>query len=155
MGLATIITLIILGILLILLELFVVPGITVAGVGGLVLLIVGMYFTYSTYGLTIGSVILVSLVVFISLVFFIAKKTGLWKSIALDTEIKSKSKSDISTNLQVGSIGKTVSRLAPMGKVMIDRQLYEASSNGNFIDENVEIEIIKIKNNKIIVKQKL
>lgn len=155
MGLATIITLIILGILLILLEFFVVPGITVAGIGGLALLITSIYFTYSSYGLAMGNSILASIGATIILVFFMAYKTGAWQKITLKTEVKSKSKKDINLDVKIGAQGKTVSRLAPMGTVMIDKKLYEAASNGIFIDENVEIVISKIKNNKIIVKQKL
>ncbi len=155
MELATIIVLIILGILLILLEFFVVPGVTVAGIGGFVLLIISIYFSYENYGYFTGNIILLSIFLSILILFYIAHKTGVWKSITLNTEIKGKSKSEVSTSIKIGDTGKTISRLAPMGSIMIDKKIYEAASNGMFIDENVEIEIIRIKNNKIIVKQKI
>jgi len=154
MGLAGIITIIVLGILLILLEFFVVPGVTVAGVGGLILLILGIYFSYSNYGVTTGNTILLATFGAIGLIFYVAYRTGAWKKITLSTEVKSKSKPDVKLNVKIGDIGKTISRLAPMGTVMINNDLFEASSKGVFIDEDTEIEIIRIKNNKIIVKPK-
>ncbi len=154
MGLTVIIVLVILGILLILLEFFVVPGVTVAGVGGLILLIASVYFSYDSYGYAMGNIILLSVLSAILLLFFVAKKMGIWKTLTLNTEVKSVSKSNVNENIKEGDEGRTISRLAPMGTIMINKQLYEASTNGGFIDENKEIEIIKIKNNKIIVKQK-
>ncbi len=153
MGLTTIVVLIVLGILLILLEFFVVPGVTVAGVGGLILLILSIYFSYDTFGYTMGNIVLLSVFLSIALLFFIAHKTGAWKAITLNTEVKGKSKSKVGENIKVGDLGKTVSRLAPMGTIMVNKELCEAATNGTFLDENVEIEIVKIKGNKIIVKQ--
>ncbi len=154
MGIAGIIILIILGILLIFLEFFVVPGVTVAGIGGLILLILGIYFSYSNYGVSTGNTLLLATFGIVGLVFYIAYRTGAWEKITLSTQVKSKSKQDVSLNVKIGDIGKTISRLAPMGTVMINNNLFEASSKGLFIDENTEIEIIRIKNNKIIVKPK-
>ncbi len=155
MGLPVIITLIVLGILLILLELFVVPGITVAGVGGIVLLLVSIYFSYDNYGYVMGNIILLSSFAAIALLFFIAYKTGVWKTMTLNTEVTGNSKVNVTPDIKVGDIGKSISRLAPMGTIMVNKKLYEASTTGIFIDENVEVEIINIKKNKIIVKQKL
>ena len=154
MGLVGIITLIVLGILLIFLEFFVVPGVTVAGVGGLILLVLGIYFSYSNYGVSTGNTILLTTFGLVGLVFYVAYRTGVWKKITLSTEVKSTSKSDVSINVKIGDTGKTISRLAPMGTIIINNELFEASSKGVFIDENTEIEIIRVKNNKIIVKPK-
>jgi membrane-bound ClpP family serine protease len=154
MGLAGIITLIVLGILLIFLEFFVVPGVTVAGIGGLILLVLGIYFSYSNYGVATGNTILLSTFGLVGVTFYVAYKTGAWKKIMLNTEVKSTLKKDIALNIKVGDTGKTISRLTPMGNIMVNNKLYEASSKGIFIDENTEIEIIRIINNKIVVKPK-
>ncbi len=154
MGLTTIIVLIVLGILLILLEFFVVPGVTVAGIGGLILLVISIYLSYANYGYVMGNIILLSILASIAILFIIAHKRGVWKKITLNTEVTGVSKAQVDTSLQVGDIGKTISRLAPMGTIIVNKKMYEASTTGIFIDENIEIEIIKIKSNKIIVKQK-
>jgi membrane-bound ClpP family serine protease len=79
MGLAGIITLIVLGIILIFLEFFVVPGITVAGIGGLILLVLGIYFSYSSYGVATGNALLLTTFGALGLIFYVAYKTGAWK----------------------------------------------------------------------------
>ena len=52
----------------------------------------------------------------------------------------------------VGNTGKSIGRLAPMGKVKINGETVEAQSTGVFIDHNTEIRVLKIESNKIIVE---
>lgn len=152
MGIAGIITLIVLGILLLLLEFFVIPGVTIAGIGGVILLVLGIYFSYSNYGTSTGNYVLLGTFGSIGLIFYVAFRSGALKRITLQSEVQGKSKTDVHSKVKVGDTGTTVSRLAPMGTITINDQLFEASSKGIFIDENTDIEIIKIINNKIIVK---
>jgi membrane-bound ClpP family serine protease len=154
MGLAGIITLLLLGIILILLEIFVVPGITVAGIGGIVLLVTGIYFSYANYGVPTGHYILLGTFALVGGIFYVSHKTGALKSMTLTAEVKSKVKDEVKMNVKSGDTGKTISRMAPMGTVQIGNELYEASSKGVFIDENTEIEVINIVDNKIFVKPK-
>ncbi len=154
MTLAGIIALIVLGILLILLEFFVVPGITVAGVGGLLLLISGVALAYSKYGTPGGHYILTVTVLALIFILSISFKSKTWKRISLNTAIDSKAKEDFSLKIKVGDLGTTVSRLAPSGTVLINDQLVETESRSGFVDENEQVEVIKVKLNKIIVKLK-
>ncbi len=154
MTLAGIIALIALGILLILLEFFVVPGITVAGIGGLILLISGIALSYSKYGAPEGHYLLVATVLTLVFILYISFKSKTWKKISLNTAIDSKAKEDLSLIVNVTDEGTTVSRLAPTGTILINDQLIEAESRSGFVDENEKIEVIKIKGNKIIVKLK-
>ncbi len=154
MTLAGIIALIVLGIVLILLEFFVVPGITVAGIGGLLLLVSGVALAYSKYGTPGGHYLLAATVLALIFVLSISFKSKTWKKISLNVAIDSKAKEDFSLKIKVGDIGTTVSRLAPSGTVLINDQLVETESRSGFVDENVKVEVIKVKLNKIIVKLK-
>jgi membrane-bound ClpP family serine protease len=154
MGLAGIITLLLLGIILILLEIFVVPGITIAGIGGLILLILGIYFSYSKYGVPMGHYILLGTFSLVAIIFFISYKSGAIKTMTLDTQNMAQLRTEVKQNIKIGDIGKTISRLAPMGTIMLNNELYEASSKGSFINENTEIEVVNIIDNKIIVEPK-
>ncbi len=154
MALSAIIALIILGIVLILLEFFVVPGITIAGVGGLLMLIGGIFMAYSKYGAPGGHYVLAGTVFSLILVLYVAFKSKTWKKIALNTEIDSQVKEDLSLKINVGDKGKSISRLAPRGTVLLNGLFVEAESINGLVDENQEIEVVKIKGNKIIVKLK-
>jgi len=54
--------------------------------------------------------------------------------------------------IKPGDVGKSVSRLVPMGKALINNEYYEVSSSGEFIDPGTEITIVSIEKNKIFVK---
>lgn len=57
-------------------------------------------------------------------------------------------------NIKVGDTGVTITRLAPIGKIKINDIVVEGKSTGQLIDQQTEIEVIKILKNQIIVKSK-
>ena len=85
-----IILLLILGVVLILLEFFVLPGITVAGIVGAVMMLGGIYLSYHHYGSMIGHLTVIGSVIFSLLALWLALKSGTWNRIMLKTEIDSK-----------------------------------------------------------------
>ena len=148
-----VILLIIFGILLLLLEFFVVPGVTIAGIGGIILMTGGIFLSYHTFGTRIGTLTLLYTVILLTVVLVLAFKSGTWKKIMLESKIDShisETKSGIIA--KVGDTGKTVSRLAPIGRVLINDEFYEAKSLNLFVDQDVDVEVIKIENKKLIVK---
>ena len=147
-----IIGLIVLGFLLLFLELFVVPGITIAGIGGGLLLIGGIVLSFNEYGNLVG---LITLAVTFGLMLFglfYAFKSKTWRGITLNKAIDSKVNTLELEEVMAGDKGKAISRLAPMGKILINDQYYEAKTLNDFIDQEAEVEVIKVKNGKIIVK---
>jgi len=147
-------TFIVIGLLFLVLEILVIPGVGIAGVIGFILIAVGVWQAYAGHGMVAGHLTLGGTVVLsvLTLVFSIRSKT--WKRIALSTSIDSKVNVIDKDKIRPGDIGRTVSRLAPMGKAMINGELYEVSTNGDFIDQQTEIEVVNIEYNKIIVKRK-
>ena len=55
--------------------------------------------------------------------------------------------------IKQGDLGKSISRLVPAGKALFGDEYYEVHTYGTFIDQNTKIEVVKIENNKIFVKQ--
>lgn len=147
-----IITLIVIGLLFIVLEVLALPG-GVAGIVGGALVVVGIVLTYQNYDAIYGHLVLAGTLVFsiIMVVVFIRSKT--WKRFTLSDELKGGVNMDDKNTVFVGDKGKTISRLAPMGKVEINDRFYEVYTHGEFIDQNVQIEVSKIKENRIYVKQ--
>jgi membrane-bound ClpP family serine protease len=70
----------------------------------------------------------------------------------LHSEIDGKVENFNPLNLKVGDTGKTIGRLAPMGKIRVNGEVVEAQSTGSFIDHQVPVKIIGIKSNQIIVE---
>jgi len=50
--------------------------------------------------------------------------------------------------------GKTITRLAPIGTVVVEDNRYEGHSIGPYINQNTEIEVVKVAASYLIVKPK-
>ncbi|MFV0398296.1 MAG: NfeD family protein [Bacteroidales bacterium] len=142
-SLAIIIVAAMLAISLIILEVFFIPGITIAGIAGGLLLVGEVVYGYFIFGTPVGHYILLGNLFFVALGFYLFTRANFLKKLALQTNIDSKIE-DNTTDLQVGQIGTTLSRLNPIGKVDINGNYIEAKSPEGFIDENVEVVITKI-----------
>lgn len=147
-----IILLIVFGVVLLLLEFFVLPGITVAGIGGVVMMLGGIYLSYHHYGSTTGHLTVIGALVFNLLALWLALKSGTWNRIMLKTEIDSKVEKLEDDLVHIGDKGICLSRLAPMGQVKINNHIIEAKSTGSYIDEKTPVEVIKIVDKIIVVK---
>ena len=147
-----IILLLVLGVVLILLEFFVLPGITVAGIAGVVMMLGGIYLSYQHYGSAIGHLTVFGSVVFSLFALWLALKSGTWNRIMLKTEIDSKVEKLEENRVAIGDEGICLSRLAPMGQVRIKNYIIEAKSTGVYIDEKTPVEVIKIVDKVIVVK---
>ena len=154
MTLIAIILLVLLGIVLILLEILVVPGITIVGIGGLVVFGIAIWLAFSNLSEMAGYVTLAISVSALVVILVFALRADTWTRISLKTKISSKVEKSDNDKVKIGDNGVTISRLAPMGKVLINGEFFEAESKNLFIDPNIEIKVIKIMNNKLIVKLK-
>lgn len=154
MAITVTVLLILTGIFLLLLEILVLPGISIAGIGGALFLIAGVIYSYSTFGSTGGHITLATTSIIVILGVVMAFRSKTWKKAMLDTEISGKVDVLKDIDIAIGDTGITVSRLAPMGKVKVNNKYIEAKSLQGFIDEKTEIEIVKIQSSNIIVKTK-
>lgn len=147
--------LILIGILLIVIEFLIAPGITVAGIGGLLLMAWGIYMSYDVFGTPAGHYVLIATVIVTIVVLYYSLRAKTWKKLMLNTKIDS----DVSTEnyqekIKPGDTGKAITRLNPIGKVMVNDIILEGKSIIGFIDENSEIEVVKVFKNNIEVKLK-
>lgn len=149
-----IIILIALGLLFLLLEILVIPGTTLAAIVGFGLLFVGLWQAYASKGIIAGHITLVSTVVVTIIALYYSLKTGTWKRMALKTNSDGKMNQLDGTYIKPGDIGISVSRLAPSGKALIKNDIVEVHTYGEFIDQEKEITVVSVKDNKIIVTLK-
>ncbi|NQU87569.1 MAG: NfeD family protein [Mariniphaga sp.] len=154
MSIFVIILLIFLGLLLLMIEFAVIPGITIAGIGGFLLLGASVYIAFVEYGSLAGFITLAVVLIAAPLMIYYFFKSRAGKKMTLETKITGKVETFVHEKINIGDIGKTIGRLAPMGKVKINGETIEAKSNGSFIDHNTEIEVLKILANSIIVEPK-
>ena len=146
--------LLIVGVILFLVEIFLVPGISAAGVAGLVATISAVVYAYVNMGLWAGHFTLIAAVLLIVLALFVTFRTDAIDRMSLKSEIDSKVDVMQGLDISPGDEGITISRLAPMGKVEVNGNIMEAKSEDGFIEEEQPVEVVKILLNNIIVKLK-
>ena len=71
---------------------------------------------------------------------------------ALETNVEGKGVEQLEKLVFVGDRGKTISRLNPVGKALFGEKIFEVSTTGEFVDEDVNIEVVKLDQNRIKVK---
>jgi len=154
MSLTLIFLLILLGLILILLELLVIPGTTIVGIAGGVLIFIFIWQAYSIYGSGKGHIIVLGTIVLTGISLFITFKSGTWKRMTLSTNVDGRVNIIEENKLHVGDLGKAISRISPAGTALFDNELYEVHTNGDFIDQETDLIISKLEDNKIYVKPK-
>jgi membrane-bound ClpP family serine protease len=154
MNVVIIVVLCLIGILLILTEIFLIPGLTITALAGAVFSIAGIYYAFRSYGAWGGSITLISTLAIIGVAFVYLVKSKALDTISLKTDIDSTVASNDSLSVSVGDEGVCISRLNPMGKVRVNNVTMEAKTLGEFVDENTEIVVLKVSPTQLIVKTK-
>lgn len=151
MDILTVVLLLVAGLGLILLEFFLLPGISIAGICGILALIGADYLAYVNISATAGHIVLFVSLGIIALGIYLFLKARTLDKMALTTDIEGRVEL-ITDKVQIGDKGKTTSRLAPMGRVFINNITVEAKSAVGFIEENIKVEVIEINGNIVTVK---
>lgn len=161
--------LIIVGVLLILLEVFVIPGFGITGIFGIVLLITGLILSMipndifsfdavSNHQFYVAlSTVLLSLIGSVALIVYLSNKIGtegIFKNIALNKSIDDDyvGVSQEETIL-VGLTGVTETVLGPSGKVNIDGEIYPAISESGYLDAGVNVVVRKYSTGQLYVRK--
>lgn len=153
MTLAIVVAIILIGLLLIFLEIFIIPGTTLFGVVGGVALFIGVVMVYSYYGSKWGNLTFLGSVVAVGISVVLGFKVIQSNKLAMKAEIDGRvNEFENIENLQIGTRGVTLTELRPIGKAIFAHQKLEVSSTGDYIHRETEIEIIQISGNKIIVQ---
>lgn len=159
------------GVGLIILELFAFPGFGVAGISGIVLVIVGL--TLSLLGnvnfnfepvknqdvgvalLTVTAGLLLSVGVIIYLSSKIGTK-GMFRKVALNTTLDNET-GYIGVPMQgkelVGETGVAATVLRPSGKVEVAGKMYDAVSEQSFIEKGTKVRIVRYETGQIYVEE--
>jgi len=153
MEIAIVIVLLLVAVSLFLLEMFLIPGLSIAGIGGLLFLAGGVYYAYAFIGPEAGHLTLFGAFVMMTIAIVIFIRSKALEKMSLKTEIDGKNDPMKGMELQVGDIGITSSRLAPMGKIRVNGHVVEARAIDDFIDQDVSVVIIKVQSTNVLVER--
>ena len=140
--------------LLFLVELFIIPGISIAGLlaGGCI--IFANYYAFAYLGSTDGFITLgISAITCMgSLYLFMRSKT--LDKVALKMNITSKVDRTAEAKIKVGDTGVAITRLALIGNADIEGHIVELKSVDGFLNEKTPITVSRIADGIIMVEKK-
>ncbi|SDU49450.1 NfeD family protein [Desulfobacula phenolica] len=166
--------LLLIGVLLLGVEVFVLPGFGIAGISGLAVIAVGLVLSFQQFvvpdpsfpwegrllmknlALVLGSFMFAFFISLFMIRFVLPLFSKLVKGPYLE-ETLSHSHVDATTDLNIkpGDTGTAHSFLRPSGKVLIHNKKIDAITRGEFIDQGTPVIIDKIDQNRVIVKPKI
>lgn len=141
------------GFILVVLELLVFPGTTVAGIIGIVCIGFGIYLGYRFFGTATGHFVVLGTTVGGAVLTWYCLRAQTWKRLTLDTQIDSRVEG-VDPAVKPGDVGVSIGRLAPMGKVKVGECMVEAMSESGYVEANREVKVVKVYADKVIVKLK-
>jgi len=147
-----IISLLIIGLALIVIELIFIPGTTIVGIIGLICIISGLVMSFNNFGNSIGWVTTGATAIISAGVFIYSFRSGAWKRFALQGSNKSKVNESTLIKVEVGNEGVALSTLRPMGKGEINGQILEIRSFGELVEANTKVKVVKVDKRKIFVE---
>lgn len=146
----------ILGVILILIELFVIPGFGFTGIAGIVAIFASIFISFGITNIVQGSYVVLFALLFSTLLMIILArflpKSTLMQKISLTTDTKGYT-SSISYNDLLALKGVAFTLLRPSGTIIIDGKKYDAISEGEFIEKDSKLTVTKVEGNKIVVSK--
>ena len=147
------ILLVLLGLLFLLVELVLLPGVSIGALLTLICYGSALYLAFTNFGVAAGVSVLVVILLLslLSIIFSLRAKT--WRRLSLNEQLSSSSMPSPADVLKVGDCGRALSRLAPMGKVDFNGKIFEAKSIDTYIDVRSTVEVVGFENFNVIVKK--
>lgn len=162
----------VIGIILLLLEIFVIPGFGVTGISGIVLIVGSLFFALidnfnfnfeyvSSHNILVAMItVMIGVILAVALVLYLSHKIGskglMGKSaLKLEQNVKDGYVGVPQELAQfVGKTGVTTTVLRPSGKIEIDGVVYDAVSQNEFLDAGTSVRVVKYENTQLyVVKQ--
>lgn len=163
----------IIGFVLLAIEFFVIPGFGIAGISGIVLIV--MAFAFSMVGnqgfdfspvssreLTVAfATVVISMFASVILAFITGKslmRSSRFGKMVLQTTMESGSgfvSTDVGLQALIGSHGITDTLLRPSGKVLIGARIYDAVADIAFIEKGVNVTVKSVSGQSLVVSKKI
>ncbi|MDR2498419.1 MAG: nodulation protein NfeD [Tannerellaceae bacterium] len=154
------------GVLLVALEIFVIPGFGLAGISGIILIIAGLALSLldnvdfnfegvssSDYGRSMLTVLLGVGLGFFAALWISSRigSRGIFKRVALATDLADAISVPVVHGL-IGKNGRSLTVLRPSGKVVIDGEIYDAISETGFVEKGVWVKVVRTENAQVYVE---
>ena len=145
------------GFSLLLAEIFLIPGFGLAGISGIIAILISIFLTFGNIIQAAYSILIAlgfTIVGFFLLIRYIpATKT--WRKFILFTKQEKESGYTVgikNSKRLIGKEGIATTPLRPSGMVEVNGKKLNAITRGEYVDSNTKIKIISVEGNKIVVE---
>lgn len=149
--------LLILGFILILLEVFIIPGVNIFGLVGFGTVGVGILFAYRNLGPGPAALIGVIGVGGTAILVWLLVRNQAWHRMVHDGRADRASGYDSSasdTKDLLGTAGIALTSLRPSGRAQFGERIEDVVSDGGFIANGSDIEVLEVHGNRIVVQER-
>ena len=145
--------LIVAALLLLVAELVLLPGLSVAGICALAADIAAVWVAFSRYGTPGGVIVLVIVIVLSLVVVVVSLRARTWQRFSLQDRVDGTAqRMPQQMDVKVGDRGVALTRLAPIGRIAVNGQTFEAKSVDRYVDAKSTVEVIGFENFSVIVQ---
>lgn len=153
MDIVIIIALIVAGLLLFMAEVFLIPGLSLAGIASAGYLIYVNYYAFAQLGAIGGLITLIISLCSYIIMFIWFLRTKAIDKLALKKNIDSTVGTPAEQEVKIGDTGVAITRLALIGNAEINGKIIEVKSADGFLNEHTPIVVERIMEGIIMVRK--
>lgn len=148
----SILLLIITGIILLVLEILILPGL-IAGIIGSIMIMGGVWYSFHIYGAQVGAYTALGTLALTGITLYFAFRYNVWRKFSLQQQNDSRLDRVDEMDIKPGAVGITISAVRPSGTAMFNHRKIEVQSMGDLIETNTQVEVVEVLPNKLIVRK--
>lgn len=150
------ISLLAIGVALIVVEVYFIPGFNFVGILGAILILFAVGFTFTEQGFLGGGLMLLAAVTAVGVSMYLMFQTGAWNRFVLKTNLKQDemavARESEHRSRYLGRTGVAVCPLRPTGIAEIDGERIEVSTEGEFISSGSDVRVVAMDRRRYFVR---
>ncbi|MBC6991636.1 NfeD family protein [Hymenobacter sp. BT491] len=148
----TVAVLLLFGLAFLIAEVLFIPGTTLVGLVGFLLLAAGIWLGYRDLGTPAGHYALAISTVLTGLILYIGLRPKNLARFALTDVNDSRVRDVRRPDVQPGTTGRALSALRPSGTALFDDDRREVVTRGEFVSAGTPVRVLRIEQNRIVVE---
>lgn len=145
-----VISLLVAGYVLLALEIFVIPGFGVAGIGGLVCLAAGCYYAFYHYGAGYGALAVALVLSTTTALAIWIPRSRIGRDVVHSSSLSQSRANE--TKVRLGELGVAASDLRPAGIALFGELRESVVTDGEFLTRGARIRVVEVQGARIVVE---
>ncbi len=141
------------GVLLLLAEIFVIPGFGVAGIGGIAAILASIYFTFGDQTLYVASLAVLIVAAGLLLAVRLLPRTRTGRALVLESAIAGEAPPEAKLRPLEGAIGKALTPLRPAGVAQFGERKVDVVAEGEFIEKGSTVRVVRVEGVRVVVRK--